>query len=111
MIATPSIVGQSIRRLEDPDLLRGRGRFVDDIKLPGMLEAAFVRSPHAHARISGIDKAAALACPGVHAVLILDDLRPHLTSDLVEVALPSPSYKQDRHRPVLAASEVVHVGE
>ncbi len=44
--------GASVPRREDPRLLRGEGRFVDDIKLPGLLHAAFVRSPHAHARIA-----------------------------------------------------------
>ncbi|MFM9883660.1 MAG: xanthine dehydrogenase family protein molybdopterin-binding subunit [Burkholderiales bacterium] len=103
--------GRSIRRLEDPDLLRGRGRFVDDIRLPGMLHAAFVRSPHAHAAISGIDKAAALALPGVHVVLTLADLHPYLKGDRLVVGLPSPSYRQQVDRPVLAGDEVVHVGE
>ena len=45
--------GARITRLEDPALLTGQGRFVDDIELPGVLHAAFVRSPHAHARIRG----------------------------------------------------------
>ena len=103
--------GQNVRRLEDPDLLMGRARFVDDIKLPGMLETAFVRSPHAHALIRGIDKTAALALEGVHAVFTLADLKPHLTKDRLAVALPSPSYKQTLDRPVLAMNEVVHVGE
>jgi aerobic carbon-monoxide dehydrogenase large subunit len=76
-----------------------------------MLEAAFVRSPHAHALIRGIDKDAALASPGVHAVLTLDDLRPHLRLERLAVGLPSPSYRQQRDRPVLAGSETVHVGE
>jgi len=44
------LVGQSVARLEDRDLLCGKGRFVADIKMPGMLHACFVRSPHAHAR-------------------------------------------------------------
>ena len=61
--------GARITRLEDPALLTGRGQFVDDLNLPGALHAAFVRSPHAHARIRGIDGAAARAMPGVHAVL------------------------------------------
>ncbi|MEL0110767.1 MAG: hypothetical protein VW835_03445, partial [Rickettsiales bacterium] len=56
-------------RLEDPALLRGGGRFIDDIVRPGMLEAAFVRSPYGHAAIAGIDSTAAAALPGVHAVL------------------------------------------
>src|ERR1700733_227635 len=99
-----SMIGETIPRLEDPALLRGAARFVDDIHLPGLLEAAFVRSPHAHALIRGIDKSRALAAPGVHAVLTLDDLRPHLKIERLVVGLPSPSYRQTRDRPVLAAS-------
>src|SRR5262245_53311770 len=98
-------------RLEDTALLRGEGRFVDDIRLPGMLHAAFVRSPHAHAAIRGIDKAAALALAGVRGVLTAADLRPHLANDRLVVGLPSPSYKQERNRPALAVDEAVHVGE
>jgi len=100
-----------MKRLEDPDLLRGRARFVDDIHLPGMLEAAFVRSPHAHAAIRAIDTRAALALPGVHAVLTLADLRPHLRAERLVVGLPSPAYRQERDRPALAGDEAVHVGE
>jgi carbon-monoxide dehydrogenase large subunit len=98
-------------RLEDQPLLRGAGRFVDDIRLPGMVHAAFVRSPHAHAAIRGIDKGAALALDGVTAVLTAADLRPYLRNDRLVVGLPSPSYKQERNRPALAGDEVVHVGE
>ncbi|HEX4011302.1 MAG TPA: hypothetical protein VHX62_14880, partial [Solirubrobacteraceae bacterium] len=65
-------------RLEDPDLLRGKARFVDDIHLPRMLDACFVRSPHAHALIRAIDTRAARAAPGVVAVFTIDDVRPHL---------------------------------
>ncbi len=83
-------------RLEDEPLLRGKGRFVDDIHLPGMLEAAFVRSAEPHALIRHVDKAAALALPGVHAVLTLDDLRPHVTSERLAVGLPSPAYRRSR---------------
>src|SRR5215467_5457126 len=70
------IIGSRITRLEDEPLLRGRGRFVDDIALAGVWHAAFVRSPHPHALIKSVDKAAALAVPGVHAMLTLDDLTP-----------------------------------
>ncbi len=106
-----NVFGASVKRLEDPALLRGRGRFVDDITLPGMLEAAFLRSPHGHAAIEGIDVSAALTRPGVHAVYTLDDLAPCLTTERLVVGLPSPSYKQNRDRPALARDEVVHVGE
>ncbi len=62
-------VGQSVRRKEDFRLLTGNGRFGDDLVLPRQVHAAFVRSPHAHARIGAVDKAATLALPGVLAVL------------------------------------------
>jgi carbon-monoxide dehydrogenase large subunit len=62
-------IGQPVRRKEDFRLLTGRGRFGDDIVLPHQAQAGFVRSPHAHARIVAIDKAAALSVPGVLAVL------------------------------------------
>jgi aerobic carbon-monoxide dehydrogenase large subunit len=67
--------GMRIKRLEDPRLLSGRGRYLDDLALPRMLFASFVRSPHAHARIVRIDAAAARARPGVVAVFTADDLR------------------------------------
>jgi len=98
-------------RLEDPDLLRGKARFVDDIELPRMLEACFVRSPHAHALIRALDARAARAAPGIVAVFAIEDLRPHLAIERLQVGLPSPSYRQERDRPVLAGPEVVHVGE
>jgi aerobic carbon-monoxide dehydrogenase large subunit len=62
-------IGQPVRRKEDFRLLTGRGRYSDDVTLPGMAHAVFVRSLHAHARIVSIDKRAALAAPGVLAVL------------------------------------------
>jgi len=67
--------GMRIKRLEDPRLLAGRGRYLDDLGLPRMLVASFVRSPHAHARIVRIDAAAARALPGVVAVVTAEDLR------------------------------------
>ena len=66
--------GASVLRKEDPRYLRGEGRYVDDMTLPGMLHAAFVRSPHAHARISAIDTRAARAVPGVTHVFTFADL-------------------------------------
>src|SRR5271165_5473930 len=62
-------IGQPVRRKEDARLLTGKGRFGDDITLPGLAHAVIVRSPHAHARIVSVDKAAALAATGVLAVL------------------------------------------
>lgn len=105
------VLQNRVLRLEDPDLLRGQAKFVDDIRFPDMVHAAFVRSPHGHAKINRIDKTAALALPGVHAVLTLDDLLPHLATHWIVVGLPSPAYKQDINRPALTGGEVVHVGE
>ena len=105
------VFGESVVRIEDRALLLGQSRFIDDITHPGSLHLAFVRSPHAHARITAIDPGAALALPGVHAVWSLDDLRPHLTDTLIKTALPSPSFRESRHRPVLADGEVLYVGE
>src|SRR4030081_1053759 len=72
------LIGARIPRLEDGPLLVGKGRFIDDIALPGVWHAAFVRSPHAHAAVRRVDADAALALPGVRAVLTLDDLAPVL---------------------------------
>src|SRR5215831_5666203 len=67
-------IGAPLRRREDPRFLTGRGRFVADIALPGMLHCVLVRSPHGHARIRSIDTAAAGAMPGVVAVLTGADM-------------------------------------
>ncbi len=115
MTATPAPVagpfGRPVRRLEDPALLAGRARFADDIRFPGMLHAVFVRSPFAHARIDGIDAAAARSLPGVRAVLTMEDLAGRLSSRVLAVAMPGREYRQTRDRPILADSEVCHVGE
>ena len=66
--------GAAVPRREDPRLLRGEGRFVDDVTLPGLLHAGFLRSPHAHARIVRISTEAARALPGVVGVFTFDDL-------------------------------------
>src|SRR5690348_4163973 len=81
-IAAERYTGASIKRSEDPRILTGAGRYVDDIKLPGMLHAAFVRSPLAHARVVSIDVSAARALPGVVAVLT--------GAELEEITVPGP---------------------
>jgi aerobic carbon-monoxide dehydrogenase large subunit len=73
-IAAERYTGASIKRSEDPRILTGRGRYVDDLKLPGMLHAAFVRSPLAHGRVLAVDVSAAQALPGVVLVLTGADL-------------------------------------
>jgi aerobic carbon-monoxide dehydrogenase large subunit len=75
--------GASVRRREDPRLLRGEGRFVDDLRLPGMLHVAFVRSPHAHARLHAVRTGAAAGTPGVTRVFLFE----HLASSLKPLPL------------------------
>ena len=70
-------VGQPVPRNEDPILLQGRGRYTDDINLPGQLHAVMVRSPYAHGVIRGIDTAAAKEVPGVVGVYTAADLEGH----------------------------------
>jgi carbon-monoxide dehydrogenase large subunit len=70
--------GASVRRREDPRLLRGEGRFVDDLRLPGMLHVAFVRSPHAHARLHAVRTGAAAGTSGVTRVFLFEDLASSL---------------------------------
>lgn len=103
--------GTRLRRLEDPPLLTGRGRFIDDIHVPGVLHAAFVRSPHTHARIARVDSTAARAAPGVHAVLTLADLAPVLAQPRM-AAGPRSGKRADHLIPfVLANDEACFVGE
>jgi len=92
-------------------LVRGAGRFLDDIKLEGVLHAAFVRSPLAHGRIRGIQKSAASEMPGVTAVSTYDDLRAVLTCDRIPLALPAGGIRYNVDPLVLARDEVCYVGE
>jgi aerobic carbon-monoxide dehydrogenase large subunit len=109
-MGTPYL-GAGVRRLEDPRLTTGRGRYVDDIQLSGLLHVAFVRSAHAHARITGIDLSAARAMPGVHAVYALADLGSPVADAPMDQMAPSPLIKQNRVQHVLAKDEVCYVGE
>src|SRR6202000_2713420 len=69
-------LGSKRKRVEAVRFTQGKGNYVDDMKLPGMLFGDFVRSPYGHAKITKIDKSKALALPGVKAVLTADDLKP-----------------------------------
>jgi carbon-monoxide dehydrogenase large subunit len=102
--------GARVKRLEDPALLAGRGRFVDDVKLRGMLHACFVRSPHAHARIVALDAKAATALPGVHAVIAADQLPVTMRAPM-PMLLPNPAIAAPRTQTVLARDEVCYVGQ
>jgi aerobic carbon-monoxide dehydrogenase large subunit len=102
------VIGRSIRRKEDQRLITGRGRFVDDLRLPGMVHLAVVRSPHAHARVLGVDTAAALRMPGVLAVFTTRDA-PELAA-AVPPLIREPDWPAYIH-PVMAGERVRHVGE
>ena len=104
-------IGRSVRRLEDRPLLMGKGRFVADLAFPDMLEAAFVRSPHAHAAIRGIDTRAARGSAGVHAVLTLADLAPLLAQERLPLQFRTAKLPPDVTPFVLAKDEVAFVGE
>ena len=103
--------GAEVRRAEDPKLITGLGRYVDDIKLPGMLAAAFVRSTQAHARIGDIDTTAAKALPGVHAVFTLADFGEPFAERRMVQPYPAPILKQPITQYPLARDEVCYVGE
>jgi carbon-monoxide dehydrogenase large subunit len=110
-MAQQPYVGRRVPRVEDPALLRGAGRFVDDIHRPGQLEAAFLRSPIAHGMIKAIDVAAARVLPGVHAVFTLADLRSVLTADRLPLQFPSDVLPPNISPFILASKEVAFVGE
>ena len=108
-----SYTGQSVRRFEDARLVSGQGSYVDDIKIPGMLHAAFLRSPHAHARIRSVDVAAALRMPGVEAVLTGDDILgivPDLPTRSMSGEWEVDEFKAPEH-PALAVGKVSYVGQ
>lgn len=113
-MAYAAMMGAEVKRKEDPRLIRGAGSYVGDLKLPGMLHVALVRSPHAHAEIGAIDPAPALALPGVVAVIsgrdLLDTCEPLPLAASGEGDGGSPSYA-GRVRHVLAVERVRHVGE
>jgi len=101
-------------RLEDEALLRGAGRFGDDVKPQGALAAAFVRSPHAFARILRVDTAAAKAAPGVVAVITAADLEAqhyHSVSHGHPIPGRGGRLPVSPYRPVLADKRAMHVGE
>jgi aerobic carbon-monoxide dehydrogenase large subunit len=102
-------IGQRLRRKEDPPLITGRGRYTDDHALPGMLYAAIIRSPEAHATIASIDTSAALERPGVHAVLTGEDLQLEAPLPCAWVP-PGVEVNVPDHWP-LARGAVKHVGD
>jgi carbon-monoxide dehydrogenase large subunit len=107
-------IGQGVSRFEDPRLVRGGGRYTDDIKLPGLVHGVVLRSPHAHAKIRSIDIAAAKTAPGVLAVLTSADIKAAGYGDLpVPGGLKrrdgSPMYRP--RYPILAEDRVRWIGD
>ena len=101
-------IGLSVKRREDRRLLTGRGHYVDDVRLPHLCHAAIVRSPHAHARIVGVDARRATALPGVLAVLTIADL-PECAA-AVPSLVTSPRFRP-YVQPAIAGPKVRHAGE
>jgi len=111
-------VGARVRRKEDPRLITGSSQYVDDIKLPGMLHVAFVRSSYPHARIRGIDASAAQAMPGVIAVVTGRDLAAQLKGkpELMPGEAPHPEEQKPEGIPVppeepIAVDRALYVGQ
>jgi len=104
-----SLFGARVQRVEDDRLIRGLGAYLDDLG-PDALAAAFVRSPYAHARITGIDVSAALDVPGLIAVYTYKDLPGRLAEPL-PLLIPHPALTHGRTPYPLANGEVNHVGE
>jgi len=104
-----SSIGARLPRIEDPRLLRGRGRFGDDISAPGQLWARIVRSPCAHGHLNDLDTTQAAKVPGIAAVVTAADLPAGLVIP-VRLAVPGPDLSRYL-QPVLARTTVRYVGE
>ncbi|MDA0639439.1 MULTISPECIES: aerobic carbon-monoxide dehydrogenase large subunit [Nonomuraea] len=106
---TTRLFGEPVQRREDPRLLTGQGRFLDDLG-SGALAAAFVRSPHAHARIRDVDVTAALDVDGLIAIYTWEDL-PERVGRPLPLLIPHPALTHGRTAYPLAKETVRHVGE
>jgi aerobic carbon-monoxide dehydrogenase large subunit len=105
---TAGYVTRSVKRMEDPPLLMGRAHFIGDLRLPGLLTVAFLRSPHAHAWLGEVDARAALALPGVEAILTGRDLAT--TTRPIRAVMSGSGYKESDWPP-LAQAKVRFAGE
>ena len=111
-----TILGQPLKRFEDPKLITGKGSYVDDIQLPGMLHAYVLRSPHAHARIKSLNVSSALVLPGVLEVLTGSELAKVVPR---RVGMPERDLQGDQtideshppQQPVMAVDRVCYVGQ
>ncbi len=103
------MIGASIKRVEDPRFITGKGMYTDDVKVPGMVHAVFVRSPHAHARITGIDVSVAQAMPGVVAVYTGQDMADAGVGNVIS-GVTVPGIRFTPH-PAIAIDRVRYVGD
>ena len=110
-MAVTTMIGAKIHRREDPRLVSGHGRYVDDLVRPGMVHMAVVRSPVAHAKIKSIDVAAAKKAPGVSAVFTFADFKDHIAGGLPVSASFVADKKQVPNQFPIAHDEVVYQGE
>ncbi|MBO0706440.1 MAG: xanthine dehydrogenase family protein molybdopterin-binding subunit, partial [Candidatus Dormibacteraeota bacterium] len=110
-MAVSQLVGAKIHRREDPRLITGRGRYVDDHNRPGQLWLSVVRSPHAHARIAGIDAAEAKKAPGVVAVYTAEDVEKVIAGAMPVAPAFTPDHKTEPPRTPMAKGEVTFQGE
>ncbi|MCY4528670.1 MAG: molybdopterin-dependent oxidoreductase [Chloroflexi bacterium] len=107
---TTRIFGSGIRRREDPRLITGRASYTDDIRLPGTVHAAILRSPYAHANITSIDTSAAACQPGVIAVYTGADIEGHLNPIPCAWHIPDSNLIMPDH-PAIAKDKVRYVGD
>ena len=107
---TTQMVGKPIQRVEDKDLLTGKGNFTDDIKLPGTLHVAFIRAPFAHARITGIDLDAARDLAGVHLVMAAADLPAPAKGKRILLQVPNPAIADPITQEPLVSDRVAFAG-
>ena len=110
-MAVTTMIGAKIHRREDPRLITGHGRYVDDMTRPGMAHMAVVRSPYAHAKIRSIDPSEAKKAPGVHAVYTFADFKDHIAGGLPVSASFVAEKKQSPNQFPIAHDEVVYQGE
>ena len=110
-MAVTTMIGAKIHRREDPRLITGHGRFIDDMTLPAMAHMAIVRSPYAHAKIRSIDPSAAKKAPGVQAVYTYADFKDHITGGLPVSASFVAEKKQVPNQFPIAHEEVVYQGQ
>ncbi len=109
-MAVTKLFGAKVKRREDPRLIMGKATYTDDLTLPGLLHAAIVRSPHAHARITRIDTAAARRVPGVVAVFTGADLVGKVNPLPCAWLIPNAELKTPAH-PAIAVDRVRYVGD